>query len=99
VRLREVRPARDPTPGAAAGGRNPRRPPDLEKETEALDEDGRGDARCRPEYEMEAPAGEGCRGRRGRRAGLVAIATHERSRVKRKVSAAESSALMFNFFP
>jgi hypothetical protein len=67
VRLREVRPARDPTPGAAAAGRNPSRPPDLEKETEALDEDGRGDARCRPEYEMEAPAGEGCCGWRGRR--------------------------------
>jgi hypothetical protein len=38
-------------------------------------------------------------GGEGGATGLVAIATHERSRVKRKVSAAEGSALMFNFFP
>ncbi|CAD6268580.1 unnamed protein product [Miscanthus lutarioriparius] len=39
-REREARTAGEPALGAAASGRDPSRPPDLEKETEALAEDG-----------------------------------------------------------
>jgi hypothetical protein len=52
-------------PGAAAAGQNPSRPPDWEKETKALAEDGERGARCRPESrgrcrpERDAVGGEG----------------------------------------